>query len=195
MLIGSNNSLTYLEPSSWWLKLFRWLGRCQEVSYDDQYTYYGIRFFDFRVTIDDSGHIAAKNKKFTYPLNSIYEILDYFNKREDVTVLITLDISFNEHVSNYNTSSLENKFIEFCNILERIYEHVNFCGGYRKFDKKVLYEFNGDMPCIVRPSNWSFFYRFARKWCPFMVKRFNRMYIEKFKHKKGYLLLNYANRR
>ena len=194
MQIGSNNSLTYLEPSSWWLKIFRWFGKYQEVSYDKQYTYYGIRFFDFRLYVDKSGHMVAKNGKYIYPIEGIYEMFDYFNKREDVTINISLDVSLNEHMLG-DAPSIEARFIEFCNILERIYKHIKFCGGYRKFDEKNLYEFNGDTPSVICPSEWSWFYRFARKWCPFLLRRFNDMYVERYENKTGFLVLDYANRR
>lgn len=194
MQIGSNNSLTYLEPSSWWLKIFRWLGKHQEIPYDKQYTYYGIRFFDFRLYVDDTSHIVAKSGKYIYPIKSIYEMFDYFNKREDVTIEISLDVSLEEHMKN-DAPSIEARFVEFCNVLERIYKHIHFYGGYRKFDEKNLYQFSGDAPCIIRPADWSWFYRFSRKWCPFLMKRFNDMYIERYENKTGFLVLDYANRR
>lgn len=194
MQIGSNNSLTYLEPSSWWLKIFRWLGKHQEIPYDVQYTYYGIRFFDFRLYVDKTNHMVVKNGKYVYSIENIYEMLDYFNKMEDVTINISLDVSFDEHMLN-DASSIETKFIEFCGFLERVYEHIHFCGGYRKFDEKILYKFNGNAPYIIRPTDWSWYYRFVRKWCPFLMKRFNDMYIERYENKTGFLVLDYANRR
>lgn len=194
MQIGSNNSLTYLEPSSWWLKIFRWLGKHQEIPYDEQYKFYGIRLFDFRLYVDKTGHIVAKNNKYIYPINNIYMMLDYFNKMEDVTINISLDVSLEEHMLN-DAPSIEAKFIEFCNFLERVYNHINFCGGYRKFDGKVLHDFNRNMPDMICPSDWSWPYRFIRKWCPFLIGKFNSMYIERYKNKNGFLVIDYVNRK
>ena len=79
MLIGSNNSLTYLEPSSWWFKIFKWFYRHQELPCDVQYTIWGVRMFDFRLYADKHNHIAAKNGKCIYLLSTLYETLDYFD--------------------------------------------------------------------------------------------------------------------
>jgi hypothetical protein len=123
----------------------------------------------------------------------MYEMFDFFNKREDVTINISLDVSLDEHML-HDATNIEAKFIEFCNILERIYEHINFCGGYRRFDEKNLYKFNGDMPNTICPSEWSWPYRFVSKWCPFFIRRFNNMYIERYERRHGVLVLDYANR-
>ena len=199
MKIGSNNSLTYLEPSSWWFKIFKWFYRHQELPCDVQYTLWGVRMFDFRLYADKHNHIAAKNGKCIYPLSTLYETLDYFNKREDVVVLITLDSSLDEYVKSPDTPSIEAKFKNTCKVLETIYKHIGFCGGYRKFDKKVLYKFDWEkyngMPAIISPSRWSSFYRFVVNWCPFLIKKFNNLYINRYNWNEGYLMLDYVNKR
>lgn len=194
MLIGSNNSLTYLEPSNYWFKIFSHFKRCQNIDYSDQYTFYGVRLFDFRLYVDKNNHIIVKNDNCEYPIFSFYEVLDYLNRRGDAIVLITLETD-----SLSVNAPIESKFIETCRIIEAIYEEIRFCGGYRKSDKKQLYEFawekkNG-MPAIIRPTEWSWLYNFATKWCPMLVYKFNRKYIERFKGIPGYLMLNYVNKR
>ena len=42
-----------------------------------------------------------------------------------------------EHMKN-DAPSIDARFVEFCNVLERIYKHIHFYGGYRKFDEKNL---------------------------------------------------------
>ena len=199
MLIGSNNSLTYLEPSSWWFKIFKWFNRCQSLPCDIQYTFWGVRMFDFRIYADKKNHIVVKNGKCVYPIFSFYKILDYFDKREDVIVLMTLDSSLEEHYEKIDTPSIEAKFKNTCKNIEFIYKHIGFCGGYRKFDKKVLYNFDWEMkngmPKVISPSQWSSAYRFITKWCPFLIGRFNNMYIDRYKGNEGYLMLNYVNKR
>lgn len=199
MLIGSNNSLTYLEPSSWWFKIFKWFYRHQELPCDVQYTLWGVRMFDFRICADDKNHIVAKNGNCIYPLFLFYKTLDYFNKKEDVVVLITLELSLDEYAERNDTSSIEAKFKNTCKNIEFIYKHIGFCGGYRKSDKKVLFKFDWErdngMPATVYPSEWSSLYRFVRKWCPFLIKKLNNIYINRYSGNKGFLMLDYVNRR
>ena len=191
MLIGSNNSLTYLRPSNGWFKVLNRLGKCQNIDYADQYAFWGVRLFDFRLSADKNNHIVAKNGDFVYPLYSFYEILDYFNKRADAIVYITLD--------SYGDKSIERKFIEICNIIDTIYEDAMLCGGYRRFDNEKLYHFswehNNGMPTMIQPSEWSWKYRFVTKWFPMFIGKLNRKYIEQFKDQHGYLMLNYVNKR
>lgn len=192
MLIGSNNTLTYLEPSSWWFKVFRWLGRHQEIPYDVQYTFYGVRMYDLRLYFDENRRIVARNGSYIYPLKRFYEMLDFFDKQGDVTVLITLNTTLVDE-------NIDKKFANVCNILNSIYKNIWLCGGYRKFDKEVLYEFDWErknkLPKLICPAEWSVSYRFVRKWCPFLIKRFNKMYIERYKDIQGFLMLDYVNRR
>jgi len=198
MLIGSNNSLTYLIPSNWWLKPFKNFGRHQNIPYDEQYTFWGVRLFDFRLYADKNNHIIAKNNTVEYPLFSFYEILDYFDKRGDVTVLITLDASSFD-MTRQNYDRVERKFCEMCNVIESIYHDIRFIGGYRKEDGKRLFEFkwekNNKINHIIRPNILSPVYRFVSNWCPFLIGKLNRKYLDRFKDEPVFLMLDYVNKR
>ena len=199
MLIGSNNSLTYLTPCSALQRVFRWVNRCQEVTYEEQYTYWGIRYFDIRLFVNKYGQMVIKDGYTKYSLFSLYSVFDYFDKRGDVVVNVSLDVSINEYMSSdYNQA--EAKFKGLCRVMETIYHNIIFTGGTRKFDNKVLYSFgkrknNYDDMKIVAPAKWSPVYRFISKWLPFLIGRLNKKYIEKFKDKHIFLVLNYINRR
>ena len=56
MKIGSHNSITYATPRKWWMKLFAWAARCQEIPIEEQFKM-GIRLFDFRYKINAKNHI------------------------------------------------------------------------------------------------------------------------------------------
>lgn len=47
-MIGSHNTFTYLSPKSKIFGRFKWLWRCQDKPFDEQYKL-GVRFFDIRV--------------------------------------------------------------------------------------------------------------------------------------------------
>ena len=194
MLIGSNNSLTYLEPSSIGFKIFESLGKCQEVDHIEQYTYYGVRLFDFKLYIDKYGHIIAKNGAFDYPIFSFYEILNYLNRKDDVIIMLTLESSDDKD----KNILAEKKFLEICKIIETIYEKLKCCGGYRNRDKAKLYDFKWEkensMPIMINPCKESLIYKFVSKFCPMLIGKLNTRYIEKYKEHDGYLILNYVNR-
>jgi len=197
MLIGSNNSLTYLKPSNTWFNIKAWLGKCQEVDYEEQYTFWGVRYFDFRLYVNKHNHIIVKNDTHEYTIFSFFQVLDYFDKRGDVVVNVTLDASFADHMKN-SYQKAEKKFIEICHIIDSIHHHVEFRGGTRKFDGKVLYKFsqrtNPYQLEAICPEDFSSVYRFVTKWLPFLVKSFNKRYMEQYKDKHVFLVLNYVNR-
>ncbi len=194
MLIGSNNSLTYLRPSSWWSKFVKWFGRCQTISYEKQYINYGVRLFDIRVYTNEFNRIIIRNGIFQYKIFSFYEVLDFFDKMGDVTVLITLDETEKESL-NKKTSGVEYKFSDFCRIIETVYPNVMYIGGYRRFDGKKLYQFeyekvNG-MPKIINGCQNSWIYRIF----PFLSKKKNSYFIKKHQSEGGFIMLNFIDKR
>ena len=197
MFIGSNNSLTYLEPCCLWSKVLKYFGRCQNREYDIQYTFHGVRFFDIKLFVDNNNHIMIKNGAYKYTVFSFYEILDFFNKKGDVSVLITLDTPFG-YESETRMEAIERRFIATCGIIESIYGNIKFYGGYTQETKEKLYRFawetKNEMPPIVNPSEWSRLYRFVTKWCPWCIGKLNRKYIEKYDKEHGVLMLNYVNK-
>lgn len=198
MIIGSNNSLTYLKPSNIWLKVKARLKKCQEVDYEDQYTFWGVRYFDLRLYVNKHNHIIVKNDTHEYTLFSFYQVLDYFDKRGDVVVNVTLDASFSDFL-NASYDSIEKKFVEACHIIDTIYHNIEFRGGTRKFDDKPLYQFKETTSFkdieVVCPAKWSITYRIVTKWMPFLIGKFNKRYIDRFNNKHVFLVLNYVNRR
>lgn len=63
-MIGSHNTMTYLQPKKWWQKLIRFTARCQDKDIIEQYNR-GARVFDIRINYDD----------FTYS----HGLVDYIN--------------------------------------------------------------------------------------------------------------------
>lgn len=188
MRIGSNNSLTYLEPSSWWLKIFNKFKRHQRKDYQFQYFYCAVRYFDIRVSADTKGRIIVNNG-CEFPM---YEVLEFLDRYGDVTVRLTLDERLDDHI--YGASdSLENKFKNTCKVAETVYKGIKFVGGYRVYDKKQIYEFKEKEPNIIDLDKESILYSIVSRLFPFTRKRLNNKYIDKFKYDDGILLLNYVD--
>ena len=195
MFIGSNNSLTYLRPSAWWSKAFKWLGKCQSADYKEQYAYCGVRFFDFHLYADNHCHAIIKNGKYKYNLFSFYEILKYLNDKGDVTLNVVFEASLYDKDNDTEYKRIEKKFSEICGIMEAIYSNIRYIGGYRKYDGEKLYTFkyeaeNGT-PNIIDMSNNIWLYRFL----PILSSFRNRYYIKKYENENGFLLLNFVDRR
>jgi hypothetical protein len=136
--------------------------------------------------------MVLKDRNNTYKVFSMYEIFDFFNKFCDVTVSLTLDESLEERMWE-NNDRLSDRFKETCRIVETIYPCINFCGGYRRYDNKKLYRFDNDTPHIIDVDEQSKFYSIVTRFFPFMRKRLNNKYIEKFKFEEGFLVLNYVD--
>lgn len=195
MLIGSNNSLTYLRPSSWWSRVFKWFGECQSSTYIQQYEYCGVRLFDLRLYADEHCHIIVRNRNFRYSIFSLYEILSYFNKKGDVTVRISFEATLFDLINDSEYSRIEEKFVQICKIIESIYPNINYFGGYRSYDNKVLYKFRHEAengaPNIIDITVNSWLYRKL----PILSSIRNRYYIKKHEKEDGFLLLNFVDRR
>lgn len=193
MLIGSNNSLTYLSPSSWWYRLFKWFNKCQSATYKEQYEYCGVRLFDLRLYADKHCHIIARNGNFKYSIFSLYEILNYFDNKGDVTVRISFEANISDLINDSEYSRIEEKFIQMCKIIETIYPNIKYFGGRRAYDNEKLYKFeyeekNGT-PNVIDIVNNSWIYRAF----PILSALTNRGNINKYKKKDGFLLLNFVD--
>ena len=195
MLIGSSNSLTYLRPSSWWSKVFRLFNKCQSATFKEQYDYCGVRLFDLRLYADKHCHIIARNGNTKYSIFSLYEILNYFDRKGDVAVKITFESTFNDVVSDSEYRRIKEKFVQVCKIIETIYPNINYFGGYRSHDHKVLYNFKYEMdngvPNIIDKTGNSW----LSKRIPILSCLKNRYNIRKYEDEDGFLLLNFVDRR
>ena len=193
MLIGSNNSLTYLRPSSWWSKILRMFNKCQSANFQEQYDYCGVRLFDLRLYADKHCHIIAKHGNTKYPIFSLYEVLSYLDKKEDVTVRLTFEATEWDVSADMDYETIEKKFIHTCNVLETIYPNIKYFGGRRACDNKKLYKFDYEekygSPNIIDIANDTWLHRAF----PILSALTNRRNIRKYEKEDGFLLLNFVD--
>lgn len=190
MLIGSNNTLTYLEPCNCWLKVFKFLGRKQSRDYRDQYIYGGCRYFDLKLAVTKSNRMTVRNRCFIYNVFSIYEVMDYLNKMGDTIVHISLEITASEWIED-TANAKETKFKEYCKILETIYENIRFCGGNRTFDGENLYQFKNSSPSVFVAEKESIWYKLVSMVSPKFTRWLNGKYKKKYSSLHDIMLLNH----
>ena len=61
MILGSNNSWSFLKPKRWYRNLFRWYYRRQDYDIQTQYNRFGVRCFELKVRADKSSSPVVTN--------------------------------------------------------------------------------------------------------------------------------------
>lgn len=146
--LATHNSMTYLTPVKWWMKLLRPIYRCQSKTIGEQYEA-GVRMFDFRIDFDSHivplfrhGIVAFKGNVFCI----LYDLSMVSSPNDPIYVRIILERAGNE-----------DPFTNYCRFIERMYPSLHFFGGVCKEDwGKVLYPFKTEVPAIheAYQSRW-----------------------------------------
>lgn len=139
--IGSHNSLSYLPPKNFLLYPFRFMARCQRVSYKEQYEKYEVRMFDLRVWYTDFGELIIRHGLLTYKISSqgIDDFLEYLNEKGDCLCRVIL-----EELVIDQKPDFEYFFKIRCDTWKKKYQRIKFFGGERKYDWKKIYTGFGD---------------------------------------------------
>lgn len=151
-LIGSHNSMSYLEPIGKFGKMTKLLYRCQRKTIREQYLKYGVRVFDFRLFFNDAGRCYFKHGPVWFESFSLFEHLGFLDNQGDCMVRIVLEETLSDK-NRHNISYIEERFKTICKIIETIYTHVKFFGGFRLYDSEVLYKFNHKSPIIYEATS------------------------------------------
>ena len=139
--LGSHDTMTYSSVRKWWMKLIKFTGKCQEVSIKDQYEKYGIRMFDLRITFDGGQPVFAHGIFQFKP--DVFETLKWIESHPGLYVRIIL-----EENNEVKGIADEEKFINFCKVIEDAFPNTIFFGGQRKYDWNVIYNFKNQYPSI-----------------------------------------------
>src|SRR5574344_593835 len=137
----SHNSLTYLKPKKWWMKLLGFTAKCQRVTLEEQYNL-GVRIFDLRLLPNVKNKtIEVRHGLSRYDCN-LKEILNWMNKKK-ISCRILLEQ--NKENKKYQ-DKIDEEFFNICYLLETTYPDIKFFGGERKYDWKTIYKFTNDYP-------------------------------------------------
>ena len=159
MKIASHDTMSYLPIKQWYLKPVAFAARCQSVSLEEQFDQYGVRAFDFRIWFDKNNNPVFSHGAAIF-IEDVYDTLEYLDSKNQliyVRIMLEEDKLRNK---KSNILDIENLFIDFCNSIERDYKNIKFYGGYRKFDYKILYRFQGNddpIKVALHSSTTSFF--------------------------------------
>lgn len=140
---GSLNTMTYLKPYGFFSKIKLFFKNHHTADIQVQYEIYNVRTFDFHIDFTKSGRAFFRYDGIPYETFSVYNQLNYLNKKGDTQVRIVL-----EGEGEWK----ERKFCEYCTILEKIYKDIRFFGGYREHDKRQLFAFKNHF--ILSKIDW-----------------------------------------
>lgn len=143
MILATHNSLTYLKPKKWWMRIFRFCYRCQDKNIHQQYND-GVRYFDFRFSFNENEDFEIRHKLIPFKLE-FYDFLDIIkmlNSKKDVVIRVVLERN------KYKND--ETRFRNICKVLEDEYPNITFCCGEDVHSKKVIYQFKaGNGPQVI----------------------------------------------
>lgn len=149
MLIGTLQSMSYLNPKKGFWNYFARKRQSQTVSLEEQYHKYGVRVFDLHIyfTGKNLHYCVFKYGNEIYDGFSVFEALSFLSRcRDKVYVKMVLEDTSKRGKEN---EELAKRFDEYCSIIELIFPDVNFYGGYRECDGEKIHTFNKECPTDV----------------------------------------------
>lgn len=136
MVLGSHNTLSYLTPSKWYKRPFKWMAKCQNISYYKQYDL-GVKVFDLRIKFNKYGDpiICHGKMEYEFDICDLHEFLTYLNRCKDCYLRVIYE------VTNSKSEYKEECFKNFCAHIQNMYKNIVFFGGNRKYDWKQIFKF------------------------------------------------------
>jgi len=165
MRLASHNSWSYARPKYWYMYPFRFMARCQKHSIINQWNA-GVRMFDLRLFFSKDGLLIRHGiLSFDISVEKLLADLQFLNdkgKQEPVYVRVLLEQNHKVKSQEYQ----EEKFTEFCEMIDRTFNKIYFLEGRRKYDWKQLYNSHFITPNITHcySSTTSMFGSNKNKW-------------------------------
>ena len=133
IIIGSHDTMTYLKPDKWYIRLFNFMADCQDLTLEEQLQY--VDCVDLRVIYCDGvWHFAHGLAE--YKQREIFEVMNSINKiKPNCYIRLIL-----EKVKKNRELEFE-QFKVLCKILKDTYPNFNFFGGIYKTEWLQIYPF------------------------------------------------------
>lgn len=180
MILSSHNTMTYLSPKKWWMKIFKLIYQCQDKDIDRQCRF-GVRYFDMRIAFDKKGNAEFRHGLVAFKYANPYEVIKWMNNYDGVIMRIVL-----ERVTSERDYTL---FKMFCRAIQEECPNITFCCGEDKKTKEVIYDFGQDVSVIemygsVRGKG------LERIFPKLYAKRYNKQLKETYKD-SNYLMIDF----
>ena len=136
MILGSHNSWSYLPPTDWWMRIYRFAARCQDWDIKTQYEH-GVRCFDLRVKfIEGLPYFVHNIFMYDYSPEEMEQDLKWLNDKGDVYIRVSLDVRTKKVIEQAKN------FTAYCRHLEETFSNIAFCGGNELYKGENLYNFD-----------------------------------------------------
>ena len=138
--IGSHDTMTYLRPAKWWMRIFHFMAQCQDYSIQKQYEDYGVKMFDIRLKY------LPKEDKWVFAHGSIYfdkdiyEVFDYLNSRGE-SIYVRMLLEYNRKPKN--EEAIISKYITLCRSLRKTSKNLKFFEFRMKYNWEPLFKYKG----------------------------------------------------
>lgn len=177
MILGSHNSLSFLTPNKWWMKLFNFYYKTQDKNLVEQIKS-GVHMFDIRVRFTTDGLVKICHNGWEY--KNAFVIDDFVNiildtirihKIDDEKYYIRLVLETSE-----TRFGQELMFIDLGNCFKKMAdENIVIFGGQRKFDWSRVIVTIPDYFVACPVSTMDKRCRWYEKICPrWFAKRMNK---------------------
>lgn len=186
MKLATHNSLTYLKPKYWWMKLFKFCYQCQDRTIENQYVD-GVRYFDFRFSFDSNRHLEFRHKLIPFKSSffKLEDILTYLNTRNDKVYIRVVLEKNTKDTDPYD-------FRVLCELIQQQYENITFLCGEDVKTKKVIYDFkNGYGPQVVEKYSSVTGKLIDGLWPRRWAKKHNQEIYETYKDTDKYLMIDF----
>lgn len=147
-MIGSHNTMSYSPVKQWYLRPLKWAFKCQSKDLFYQIIDYGVRLVDFRVRFDKNGdlHFAHGLAFFKEDVNEALKLLALLAQIVPEQLYCRVILESNKEMKDQALQ--EEHFRYFCEEIQAKYPAIRFFGGNRKYDWKVVYDFNTEEPTL-----------------------------------------------
>ena len=190
------------------------MARCQSKTLSEQYRYYEVRLFDFRVRFDKNGDLVFAHgpiefkgdpRDYLDELNKLAGMLDAIHCNDGVVILspsvyVRLILESNKPMKDQKLQ--EEHFRYFCEDIQKEYPNITFFGGNRKYDWKEIYHFDTDVQLKDLYSSTTNIFggpkdhwtaKLDDLWPWLYAKLRNKKNIRDYKDEDGILFIDYVN--
>ena len=196
MEIASHNTMSYLTPAKWYMRPFHFIGRCQDLTLEQQLKK-GVRVFDIRITFDKSYTPRFAHGRMMFKSKNVEHYLRIINTFGNCSVRIILETPHNNDIDDIHMNLFTCLVMKWIGI----FKNIKFFEGTRKYDWWQVVNINQLHPTpkyIQKISSMTG--SILDDWFPRLYAMFNnRKNIDKYvkdnpSNKDGYIFIDFIGK-